>query len=97
MLIIAKIVDCSIRKHLDKKSTQYVDVADISFLVTEPAQPYTATIWAASVAKGEHKVFADCITKGEFLIAVKPEIFNGRLQLSLNTSVKPKLINVKAA
>jgi len=85
MLCKAKIIDVELRVHKEK------NVADITLKFSDPAEVTISTLWNNSVAKGDHKPYAELAGK-ECWIAVRPEVFNGKLQYQVNTLVLPQVV-----
>lgn len=82
MLVQAKIIDVSLRTHKEKT------VADITLIFSNPTQAEVIPMWNNSVSKDEHKPFA-ALVGHEVLLAVQPELYNGKLQYRLLSHVTP--------
>lgn len=93
MLIIAKILDVSIRDHVNKTTKLTEKVADVTITPTDAGQPFRTTIWSKGVTAGDHVHFQQFVGKGEVILSATPEVFNGRLQWGLNATVRPKLMS----
>lgn len=85
MLVKTRIIDVETRVHKMK------EVADVTLKFSDPNEVTICTLWNNSVSKGEHKVFAEMAGK-EVYIAIRPDVFNGKLQYQINTQVLPQLV-----
>ena len=83
MLIKAKVISVEMRTHKDKA------VCDVAIMVSDPTDVFITTLWNNSVSKDEHKPFA-AVAGQEVWLAVRPEVFNGKLQYQINTHVLPQ-------
>jgi len=88
MIIQAKILAVNVVPHVKKQTGEVQQKAEIVMQTTNPSELFMATLWSASVAKGEHLPFKALEGK-DCLIASRFELFNGHLKLELNTSVQP--------
>lgn len=90
MLVKAKIIDVEERVYKEKL------VADVTLKFSSPAEAVVCTLWNNAVAKGEHKPFAAAAGQ-EVLLALKPDVFNGRLQYNLMSSFEPTILTPQKA
>lgn len=91
MMTQAKILGVEMRKHLDKKTRNHVDVADVMLQYSNPTELVVITLWNHSVAKDEHKPYA-ALAGQDCIVAVKTRVFNGLQTYELNTSVLPQAV-----
>jgi len=88
MLVKAKIIDVEMRMHKEKQ------VADVTLKFSNPADVCISTLWNNSVSKEEHKPFA-AMAGQEVFMAIRPEIFNGKLQYQINTMILPQPVKAQ--
>lgn len=85
MLVKAKIISAEMRTHKDKA------VCDLAVMVSDPSDVFVSTLWNNSVSKEEHKPFAAVVGQ-EVWLAIRPEVFNGKLKYQVVTSVLPQIV-----
>ena len=88
MIIQAKIIDVEVMPHIKKATGEIQKKCEVTFKTFEPSETYTSTLWNNQLEKGEHKVFESLL--GKFVrFAIRLEEYNGEIQASIYTPVKP--------
>tara|TARA_R110000772_G_scaffold165646_2_gene277107 strand:+ start:92450 stop:92731 length:282 start_codon:yes stop_codon:yes gene_type:complete len=81
---------------VEKREHKGKTVADVVLLLTDPTEAYTVTLWNNSILDGHHTAYEKLIAQ-EALVPLQFDIFNGKLQCRLFTSVQPQAVKPPAA
>lgn len=91
MLVEAKILSANLAPHM-KDGQKVGDKCEIALQLSNPTQVELCTLWSSQVSREEHKHFMANVGK-DVRLALRVEVFNGKIQFSINTQVIPVLVN----
>jgi len=88
MLAQAKILSADVVDHIKKGTGEVQKKCEVALQFSQPTEVHICTIWNDSVNKGEHHLYQQLVGKTA-LVAVRHELYQGKQQVSLVTSVQP--------
>jgi hypothetical protein len=68
----------------------------VALMLTDPMEPVLCTFWASQVESGAHRPYEALAGKGEAMLPIRVEVFNGKVQYNLAVNARPVVLDKPA-